>query len=211
MKPNPKGFSKAFSPRVTCNSRRFKSAHIQHPTIDFCRRMRNCIRAKGMAEYEKIAVNDPRFPDVKNYSRTVGDHVRRRIERSNKQMQYGAKQGVPSVLLIYNNLDPILQMWGTEHLDFITATYGELTILLNRETRQRSELFTGKNQMLQRKKNTSFSAVGHSCDRGGQTTVTLFENIFSTVKIPYEELARCFEVKRVKLSSEPVALAHFAG
>jgi hypothetical protein len=147
MKPNPKGFSKSFltaSPSVTCNSRRFKSAHIQHPTIDFCRRMRNCIRAKGMAEYEKIAVNDPRFPDVKNYSRTVGDHVRRRIERSNKQMQYGAKQGVPSVLLIYNNLDPILQMWGTEHLDFITATYGELTILLNKETKQRSELFWQK-------------------------------------------------------------------
>src|SRR2546423_7131171 len=37
-------------------------------------------------------VDDPSMPDFKSGSRTVGDHVRRRIERSRRQMQYGARQ-----------------------------------------------------------------------------------------------------------------------
>ena len=47
-------------------------------------------------------------------------------------------------------------------------------------------MFNGKNQSLQVAKNTSFSAVGRLCDRGGKTTVTLFENIFALVKVPFE-------------------------
>jgi hypothetical protein len=35
-------------------------------------------------------------------SRTVGDHIRRKISKSRKQIQFGALLGVPSVLLIYN-------------------------------------------------------------------------------------------------------------
>ena len=72
------------------------------------------------------------------------------------------------ILLIYNNLDPVFQMFGTEEMDFTTAMYGELTILLDKNTRQSSEMFNGKNQSLQPRKNTSFSAVGRLCDRGGK-------------------------------------------
>jgi hypothetical protein len=86
---------------------------------------------KELAEDENFGVvKDQAYPHIKMHSRTPGDHVRRRIEGSKKQIQYGAKQGFPSILLIYNNLDPALQMFGTEDLDFTTAMYGELKRLL---------------------------------------------------------------------------------
>ena len=56
------------------------------------------------------------------------------------------------------------------------------------------------------KGNTSFSAVGRLCDRGGEMTVTLFENVFSAVKIPYELLPPCFDSKRVNISDEPLVV-----
>ncbi len=121
---------------------------------------------------------------MRSYSCTLGDHVRSRIEGSKKQIQYGAKQGLPSVLLIYNNLDPVLQSFGTRDDDFITAMYGELTVFLNKKTRDASEMFNGRNQLLQKNKNTSFSAVGRLCDRGGEMTVTLFESVYSMVQLP---------------------------
>jgi hypothetical protein len=160
---------------------------------------------KELAEDENFGViADPAHPHIKSHSRTVGNHVRRRIEGSRKQIHYGAKQGIPSVLLIYNNLDPVFQMFGTEDMDFTTAMYGELTVLLNKKTREASELFHGKNQLLQKNKNTSFSALGRLCDRGGEITVTLFENVFSAVKIPYDLLPPCFDVERINISDEPL-------
>ncbi|MBI3865515.1 MAG: hypothetical protein HY290_26885 [Planctomycetia bacterium] len=125
-------------------------------------------------------VDDHSKTYIKSHSRTVGDHVRRRIESSKKQIQYGANQGFPSILLIYNNLDPVFQMFGTEDLDFTTAMYGELTFLLDKNTRQSSEMFNGKNQSLQQRKNTSFSAVGRLCDRGGDTIVTYSRTCFQS-------------------------------
>lgn len=160
---------------------------------------------KELAEDENFGVvADPAYPHIKTHSRTLGDHVRRRIEGSKKQIQYGAKQGLPSVLLIYNNLDPVFQMFGTEDMDFTTAMYGEMTVLLNKNTREASEMFNGKNQLLQKNKNTSFSAVGRLCDRGGEMTVTLFENVFSAVQLPYALLPPCFGAKRVNVLDEPL-------
>ncbi len=45
-------------------------------------------------------VKDPAYPHIKSNSRTLGDHVRRRIESSKKQIQFGAKQKIPSVGLV---------------------------------------------------------------------------------------------------------------
>ena len=161
---------------------------------------------KELAEDENFGVvKDPNHPHIKSSSRTIGDHVRRRIESSKKQIQYGAKQGIPSVLLIYNNIDPVFQAFGTERMDFTAAMYGEYTIMIDLSTRQSSEMFNGRNQMLQERKNTSFSAVGHLCDRGGNTTVTLFENVFSKVAVPYDQLPSCFEVRRVEVSTDPLS------
>ena len=162
---------------------------------------------KELAEDESFGVvEDPAHPHIKSHSRTLGDHVRRRIESSKKQIQYGAKQGIPSVLLIYNDVDLVFQMFGTEDMDFTAAMYGEFTILIDKATRQSSEMFNGKNQSLHERKNTSFSAVGRLCDRGGKTTVTLFENVFSKVKVPFDLLPPCFEVRRVAVSTEPYRL-----
>ena len=160
---------------------------------------------KELAEDENFGViKDPTFPHIKSSSRTVGDHVRRRIESSKKQIQFGAKQGIPSVLLIYNNIDPVFQDFGTEPMDFTAAMYGAYTVLINTETRTASDWFNGKDRMLQESKNTSFSAVGHLCDRGGKTTVTLYENVFAKVKAPYSQLPACFDVRRIDVSTDPL-------
>ena len=162
---------------------------------------------KELAEDEDFGVvRDPAHPHIKSHSRTLGDHVRRRIESSKKQIQYGAKQGIPSVLLIYNNLDRVFQMFGTEPIDFAAAMYGEYTILLDKRARAASDWYNGRKQLLQENKNTSFSAVGHLCDRGGKATVTLFKNVFARVKIPYDQLPPCFDVPNVEVSTEPMAL-----
>jgi hypothetical protein len=58
--------------------------------------------------------------------------------------------------------------------------------------------------MLQESKNTSFSAVGHLCDRGGETTVTLYENVFAKVNVPYGQLPACFDVRRIDVSTDPL-------
>jgi hypothetical protein len=158
---------------------------------------------KELAEDESFeVVKDPSLPYLKFSSRTLGDHLRRRIAASRKQIQYGAKQlGLPSALLVYNCLDP-LQMFGTEDMDFIAAMYGEYTVMLNRENRS-SDWFNGNKQLLQREKNTSFSATGRLCDRGGGITVTLFENVFAKVKISYDNLPPCFDVRRIQISTGP--------
>lgn len=162
---------------------------------------------KELSEDDNFGVvEDPAYPHIKSNSRTLGDHVRRRIESSKKQIQYGAKQGIPSVLLIYNNVDPVFQTFGTESMDFMAAMYGEYTILLNKQIRVASEMFNGKGQLLQEQKNTSFSAVGHLCDRGGTTKVTLFENAFAKAKILYDQLPSCFDVSRIQVSTEPLTL-----
>jgi hypothetical protein len=162
---------------------------------------------KELAEDENFGVvKDATYPHIKSSSRTVGDHIRRRIESSKKQIQFGAKQGIPSILLIYNNIDPAFQDFGTEAMDFTAAMYGAYTILINRENGTASDWLNGKDQMLQECKNTSFGAVGHLRDRDGKTTVTLYENVFAKVKVPYSQLPACFEVRRIDVSTDPLIL-----
>jgi hypothetical protein len=133
----------------------------------------------------------------------VGNHIRRRIESSKKQIEFGAEQGVPAILLIYNNIDPVFQDFGTEPMDLTDAMYGAYTIIINRETRTASDWFNGKGQMLRESKKTSFSAVGHLCDRGGTTMVTLYENVFAKIKVPYSQLPACFDLRRIDVSTIP--------
>jgi hypothetical protein len=55
--------------------------------------------------------------------------------------------------------------------------------------------FHGDGKSFQAAKNTSFSAVGRLKEgRGGDVSVTLFENIHARVPIDYDSLAPCFEV-----------------
>jgi hypothetical protein len=137
-----------------------------------------------------------RFTGMK---RIPGEHLRKKISESRKQIQFGANQGIPSILLVYNNLDP-LHLFGTENHDFITAMFGEDTLLLNRRTGTIVDRFYGRNQSLAEAKNTSFSAVARLAPYPTGMNVTLFENPFGKVKIPYEKLPSCFDVIRVEVN-----------
>ena len=103
-------------------------------------------------------------------------------------------------MLIYNMIDPVFQLSGTDDLDFETAMYGKKTILIDKNTRESSGLFNGRDDSLQENRNTSFSAVGKLADRVGEPTVKLFENFYAKVQAPYDQLPPCFEVVRVVVS-----------
>jgi len=130
-------------------------------------------------------------------SRTVGDHVRQKIADSRKQIQVGAKMGVPSVLLIYNNLDP-LQLFGTEQQDFIAAMYGEYTVVL--KASRIVESYQGRNSSLRENHNSSFSAVGHLRHSPAGPTVRLYENAFARNPLPAALVPPCFEYIHVEVN-----------
>ena len=162
---------------------------------------------KELNEDPNFGVQNPAHPNIRSHSGTPGNHIRDRINSSKKQVQFGANQGIPSVLLVYNNLDPVFQLFGTDEFDFRTAMYGEFTILIDKHSSESSEMFQGRKNELQESKNTSFSAVGHICDRGGVATVTLYENIYSKVQLPFDLLPPCFAVKRFEVKNDPLTFS----
>jgi hypothetical protein len=170
--------------------------------------VRLVFEVKELTEDQNFGVvKDPLRPHIRMNSRTVGDHVRSRIQGARKQIQYGVDQGFPSILLIYNNIDPVWQDFGTDDMDFRAAMYGQLTVLIDKQSRETSELFQGRRDQLQERKNTSFGAVGRLADRGGAPTVTLFENVYAKLPVPYESLPSCFDVRRVEVSREPLSFS----
>jgi hypothetical protein len=126
-------------------------------------------------------------------SRTIGDHVRAKINEARKQLQARSKQGSPCVLLVYNNLDP-LQAFGTEEHDFITAMYGEWTVRI--ASNAIVDSYLGRNARLRPKHNSSFSAVGHLRRTSDGASVLLYENLHARHPLDYEALPKCFEVRR---------------
>lgn len=157
--------------------------------------------AKVIFEVKEISEDDKFAKGV--YSRIVGDHIRSKIDLARRQIQYGANQGIPSVLLVYNSLDPFF-LFGTEDHDFRSAMYGEHTIAIDRESMKVVDSYPGRNWSLAEKKNTSFSAVGRLYAVRGKLKVTLFENVFAKVKVPYDALPSCFDVKRFNVSYSDV-------
>ena len=130
------------------------------------------------------------------HSRTVGSHIRQKILDSRKQVQVAKKAGVPGVLLIYNNLDP-LQTFGTEQHDFISAMYGEMTVVL--KNRRITDSFQGRNSLLRENQNTSFSALAHLRRTSNGPTMRIYENVFAHVGLNYESLPQCIEVIHVQV------------
>jgi hypothetical protein len=139
---------------------------------------------------------DPTFHQEAVHSRTVGKHVRKKIKHASKQMQTASENGKPTVLLIFNNRDP-LQLFGTEDHDFEHAMYGELSVRIDKSSGKIVDRFHGHNKSFQPNKNTSFSAVGRLTEDRGSVRVTLFENIHARVPVDYNTLPTCFEVVRV--------------
>lgn len=159
-----------------------------------------CGTIKVVFEVKELS-EDENFSNelMKVSSRIVGDHVRSKIAEARKQIQWGAAQGIPTVLLIYNNLDTVFHMFGTEDHDFLCAMYGEYTLLLDKATGERRGQFYGRNQSLAEQKNTSFSALGRLSPVSGEMKVTLFENAFAKLPMAYDELPSCFDIRRVNI------------
>jgi hypothetical protein len=130
-------------------------------------------------------------------SRTVGDHVRSKINEARAQMQAGAALGIPSVLLIHNNLDP-LQLFGTERHDFIAAMYGEMTVVL--KSGKIVDSFQGRNSTLRQNHNSSFSAIGHLRSSPTGATVETYENIFARNRLAPSALPDCFGFLRIEVT-----------
>jgi hypothetical protein len=138
--------------------------------------------------------------------RIIGDHVRSAINDAKKQVQFGTRHlGLLSILLIYNKIDPSFGTFGTEDHDFTTAMYGELTVPINRRTGTiEGEIFHGRNARLRGDTNTSFSAVGRLSAHTGSIEVTLFENVYAQVRIPFDKLPSCFQIRRVQIDSSQI-------
>ena len=134
-------------------------------------------------------------------SRTPGSHIRSKISQKRKQIKWGTDQGIPSILLVNNQLDLVFQMFGTEEGDFIAAMYGEYTLAVNKVSGQITDAYHGKNQSLREDTNTSFSAVGRLYTRENLPKILIFENVFTKSKIPYDKLPCCFEVRRFAITT----------
>lgn len=92
-------------------------------------------------------------------SRTVGDHIRSKIKQARNQVRFGADRGIPSIMLIYNALDP-MHLFGTENHDFIDAMYGERTLRIETATGQVLDDFQGRNKSLFAKQKYIFQRFG---------------------------------------------------
>jgi hypothetical protein len=136
------------------------------------------------------------FVSGERQTRTVGKQVRRMITEAKDQLQAASHAGFPTILLIYNTVDP-LQRFGTEALDFTFAMYGEWTVRLKEG--QIEDSFHGRNSSLRPNANTSFSAVGHLRRTESGADVKIFENVYARHPLPYEALPECIEVVRVQI------------
>jgi hypothetical protein len=157
------------------------------------------IAGAGLIFEVKELAKDPAFEQEPVHSGTVGEEIRKRIKRASKQIRSASDEGKPTVLLIFNNRDP-LQLFGTEHHDFEHAMYGDLTLTIDRNSGKIVDRFHGQNKSFQPFKNTSFSAVGRLRGDRRSISVTLFENIYAKVPIDYDTLPACFEVIRASIA-----------
>ncbi len=141
---------------------------------------------------------DEEFTEASS-SRIIGKHIRAKIKESRKQVKVASKECLPAILLIYNNLDP-MQGFGTEQGDFISAMYGEITVVLNPKVRSITNSYLGRNQSMRHNKNTSFSAVGLLYQTNKDPTVRIYENTFAENKLNYSSLPKCIEAIQIDLA-----------
>lgn len=131
-------------------------------------------------------------------SRTVGSHIRKKIKEARSQVKAGSSKGFPSILMVYNNLDQ-MQRFGTEERDFITAMYGEMTLVFNKAENRFTDHFYGRNRSFGEDKSVYFSAVGFLSNIGGTVKVQIYENTFAQNPLDFSKIPSCIDVTRVQL------------
>jgi len=132
--------------------------------------------------------------------RTPGSHVRAKIKNARNQVRKASENGIPTILLIHNNLDEF-QIFGTEPNDFLTGMYGEMTVTIILETDQVSHPFHGKNRTLREDTNTSFSAIGHLYIGKNGPGIHLYENMYAKVPIDFQNLPSCINWNRIAVAA----------
>jgi hypothetical protein len=132
--------------------------------------------------------------------RTVGSHVRAKINEARNQVLPAAMDGMPAILLIYNNLDP-LQAFGTEQHDFVTAMYGERTVVISVKTGKILDSFQGRNKSFRSGKNDSFSAVGYLKRSDREPIIHLYENLYAKVPLEYGRPPACLTCTRFEVDA----------
>lgn len=169
------------------------------PTPDYL------VMLNGIATYVEIKQidKDEAFMPPR-MTRTLGNHLRAKIDQARNQVRPAAFQGAPAILLVYNNLDP-LQLFGTEQQDFVAAMYGEPTVSVSVATGEIVDSFNGRNQSLRLGKNDSFSAIGHLRREPSGPTVRLYENLYAKVPLDYATLPACLPYNRVELAGNGTA------
>lgn len=135
---------------------------------------------------------------VNGGSRTPGSHIREKIKEARKQVKAGAREGFPSILLIYNNLDG-MQMFGTEQHDFLAAMYGEMTLIFNKHENKFTDSYYGRNRSFAEEKSTYFSAVGFLSKTREQMKIKLYENAFAKNRLDYSKVSNIIEVIKINL------------
>jgi len=130
--------------------------------------------------------------------RSPGSHIRSKINQARNQVREAAQNGNPTVLLIYNNLDP-LQLFGTEPHDFLAAMYGDLTINITKENLVSSGVFHGRNQSFREDKNETFSAVGRLYRNQSGFAVHLYQNVYALAPISFSVLPSCIQFNCVEV------------
>ncbi len=133
-------------------------------------------------------------------SRTVGSHIRKKIDEAREQARTASNKCTPFMLLVYNNLDE-LQMFGTEQHDFIDAMYGERTLEISTSTNAITNSYHGRNRSLRNDKNTSFSAVGFLKRNQRGNEVRIYENISAENPLDYSKIPNCIEVTRIEVEN----------
>jgi hypothetical protein len=150
------------------------------------------IGGKAVVVEVKELAKDANFARAEG-SRTVGDHIRKKIEQAGSQLRRSSKDGKSTILLIYNKLDS-MQLSGTEDHDLNDAMDGEHTVTLGGASRKIIDSFHGRNAKFRAKTNTSFSALGRlKLGNDHSIEVTLFENFYASVPLDYEALPGCFD------------------
>jgi hypothetical protein len=137
---------------------------------------------------------DENFPPQR--SRLPGTHIRAKINQARNQVRASSEAGYPTILLVYNNLDP-MQLFGTRPEDFRAAMYGDLTIIVSRTRGSTSGVFHDRNSAFREGKNDTFSAVGWLYRTPDGVCIHLYENAYAKVPIDYDALPPCIQFNRV--------------
>jgi hypothetical protein len=130
------------------------------------------------------------------HTRSVGEHLRRKMNDARKQVQAASKAGHPTLLLVQNTVDPF-QAFGTEPHDFLAAMYGDYTVRIVQS--RIVDRYRDKNAMLQRGRNTSFSGVGQLSTSQNGPRVHIYENFFARIPLPFEVLPEAISVSRIEV------------